>query len=114
MWRSPQRCPVEAEGWLARTAEAFPEQPIGRRLLLRPTHPPPAPTRGRILLRIDAGLAFGSGEHASTRGCLLALNAWRRGGRVGIGGDGRVSSILVLDRGCLASMLLRGSSGRWC
>jgi ribosomal protein L11 methyltransferase len=68
-----ERCPVEAEGWLARTAEAFPEQPIGRRLLLRPTHLPPAPTGGRILLRIDAGLAFGSGEHASTRGCLMAF-----------------------------------------
>jgi ribosomal protein L11 methyltransferase len=25
------------------------------------------------VLRLDAGLAFGSGEHASTRGCLLAL-----------------------------------------
>jgi ribosomal protein L11 methyltransferase len=25
------------------------------------------------VLRLDAGLAFGSGEHASTRGCLMAL-----------------------------------------
>jgi ribosomal protein L11 methyltransferase len=67
------RAPVEAEGWLARTAEAFPPQRIGRRLLLRPTHLPDAPAGGRIVLRIDAGLAFGSGEHSSTRGCLLAF-----------------------------------------
>ena len=67
------RAPVEADGWLARTAEAFPEQPIGRRLLLRPTHVPESPSAGRIMLRIDAGLAFGSGEHSSTRGCLLAF-----------------------------------------
>jgi ribosomal protein L11 methyltransferase len=65
--------PVEAEGWLARTAEGFPEQPIGRRFLVRPTHLPDPKTHGRIVLRLDAGLAFGSGEHASTRGCLLAL-----------------------------------------
>jgi ribosomal protein L11 methyltransferase len=67
------RAPVEAEGWLARTAEAFPEQPIGRRLLLRPTHLPDGPSGGRIVLRLDAGLAFGSGEHDSTRGCLMAF-----------------------------------------
>jgi ribosomal protein L11 methyltransferase len=68
-----RRAPVEAEGWLARTLEGFPEQPIGRRFLVRPTHLPDAATYGRIVLRLDAGLAFGSGEHASTRGCLLAL-----------------------------------------
>ena len=65
--------PVEAEGWLARTVESFPEQPIGRRFLVRPTHLPDPKTHGRLVLRLDAGLAFGSGEHASTRGCLLAL-----------------------------------------
>jgi len=68
-----ERAPVEAEGWLARTAEAFPEQPIGARFLIRPTHQPAAPARGRIVLRLDAGIAFGSGEHSSTRGCLMAL-----------------------------------------
>lgn len=65
--------PVAAEGWLARTAESFPEQPIGDRFLVRPTHLPDRRTYGRIVLRLDAGLAFGSGEHASTRGCLIAF-----------------------------------------
>lgn len=65
--------PVEAEGWLARTVQAFPEQPVGRRFLIRPTHVPDRETHGRIVLRLDAGLAFGSGEHASTQGCLMAL-----------------------------------------
>jgi ribosomal protein L11 methyltransferase len=67
--------PVEAEGWLARTVESFPEMPLGRRFLVRPTHLPDPPAPGRIVLRLDAGLAFGSGEHASTRGCLLAFEA---------------------------------------
>ncbi len=43
---------------------------------------PPAP--GRITLTLDAGLAFGSGEHGSTRGCLRALErvAHRRPRRI--------------------------------
>ena len=67
--------PVDAEGWLARTVQAFPEMPIGRRFLIRPTHVPDPVTRGRIVLKLDAGLAFGSGEHASTQGCLRAFEA---------------------------------------
>jgi ribosomal protein L11 methyltransferase len=88
--------PVEAEGWLARTVESFPEQPIGRRFLVRPTHLPDPKTHGRLVLRLDAGLAFGSGEHASTRGCLLALEriAHRRPRRVLDLGTG--SGILAL------------------
>jgi len=68
-----ERSLTESDGWLARTVEAFPEQAIGRRFLIRPTHVPPRPTYGRIPLVLDAGLAFGSGEHASTQGCLMAL-----------------------------------------
>jgi ribosomal protein L11 methyltransferase len=68
-----QKQPVEAEGWLARTIESFPEQKLGRRFLVRPTHLPDPVTHGRIVLRLDAGLAFGSGEHGSTQGCLLAF-----------------------------------------
>ncbi|TPG51885.1 methyltransferase domain-containing protein [Roseomonas nepalensis] len=75
---APQRAPVEAEGWLARTAEAFPEQEIGGRVLIRPTHLPARRVPGRTVLVLDAGLAFGSGEHASTRGCLIAFEAVSR------------------------------------
>ena len=65
--------PVEAEGWLARTLHAFPEQPVGARFLIRPTHVAPRRAYGRHVLTLDAGLAFGSGEHGSTRGCLIAF-----------------------------------------
>jgi len=76
-----RREPVEAEGWLARTQAAFPEQRVGRRFAVQGTHlTAPAPP-GRIALRLDAGLAFGSGEHGSTRGCLRALEAVARGWR---------------------------------
>lgn len=66
------RTPTPAEDWLARTAAAFPEQRIGR-FAIRGTHLPPLHAAGSITLVLDAALAFGSGEHATTRLCLRAL-----------------------------------------
>ncbi|WP_114376663.1 50S ribosomal protein L11 methyltransferase [Elioraea thermophila] len=69
---------VEADGWLARSLASFPPLPIGRRFLIRGTHDAHVTSPGRLALTIDAGLAFGSGEHATTRGCLIALERLRR------------------------------------
>jgi ribosomal protein L11 methyltransferase len=78
------RTPTSAGGWLARSYASFPEQLIGRRFAVRGTHLRNTSSRRRIALTIDAGLAFGSGEHCSTRGCLRALErvAWRRPRRI--------------------------------
>jgi ribosomal protein L11 methyltransferase len=78
---TPEAAPVEAEGWLARTVAAFGEQAIGGDFLIRPTHVPPRRTYGRMVLTLDAGIAFGSGEHASTRGCLIAFARAAKDGR---------------------------------
>jgi ribosomal protein L11 methyltransferase len=67
------RSTVPVGGWLARTKMAFPEQKIGRRFLVRGTHIAAPAVPGRITLTLDAGMAFGTGEHNSTRGCLVAL-----------------------------------------
>jgi ribosomal protein L11 methyltransferase len=72
---------VPVGGWLARTQAAFPEQKIGRRFVVRGTHITAPPIPGRLTLTLDAGLAFGTGEHNSTRGCLLALERLARHAR---------------------------------
>ncbi len=64
---------TESEGWLARTYQAFPEQLVGRRFAIRGTHLSGPTAPGRITLVLDAAIAFGSGEHGSTRGCLRAF-----------------------------------------
>lgn len=70
-----------AEGWLARTRAAFPEQRIGRRFAVRGTHLAGPAVPGRVTLVLDAATAFGSGEHGSTRGCLAALERLARARR---------------------------------
>jgi len=89
-----QRHDTEHDGWLARVYDGFPEQLIGSRFAVRGTHVTEPPAPGRITLWLDAGLAFGSGEHGSTRGCLRALEtvAHRRPPR-------------ILDMGCGSGIL---------
>lgn len=62
-------------------------------------HPPP----GRIALRINAGNAFGSGTHGSTRGCLLALDA--------VANQRRVAR--ALDLGCGSGILAIAIAKCW-
>ncbi len=64
---------VPAGGWLARSFAGFPEQLIGQRFAVRGTHITAKPQPSRHTIILDAGLAFGTGEHGSTRGCLIAL-----------------------------------------
>jgi ribosomal protein L11 methyltransferase len=73
-----ERCATEADGWLARTYASFPEQLIGERFAVRGTHLTGPLVANRISLTLDAGLAFGTGEHGSTRGCLVALETVAR------------------------------------
>jgi ribosomal protein L11 methyltransferase len=73
-----ERSPTQADGWLARTYASFPEQMIGRSFAVRGTHLTGPRTPNRITLTLDAGLAFGTGEHGSTRGCLVALETMTR------------------------------------
>jgi ribosomal protein L11 methyltransferase len=98
-----RRADTPADGWLLRTYEAFPEQLVGRRFAIRGTHLTGPRTPGRLTILLDAAIAFGSGEHGSTRGCLRALEqvAYRRPRRILDLGSG--SGILAMA----AAKLLR-------
>ena len=60
--------------WLSEVEKSFPPLHIGR-FYVHGSHVKSAPPRNKIILKINAGMAFGSGEHDTTSGCLLALSA---------------------------------------
>lgn len=68
----PSIVPEPACDWLALNREAFRPFRIGTFFISEVSEAVPAPA-GAVSLKIDPGLAFGSGRHASTAGCLLAL-----------------------------------------
>jgi ribosomal protein L11 methyltransferase len=59
--------------WLLENRRVFPPLQIGRFFVHGSHWRGPAPP-GTIAIEIDAATAFGTGEHPSTRGCLLALD----------------------------------------
>jgi ribosomal protein L11 methyltransferase len=44
------------------------------RITVTPSWESPAPSPGEILLTLDPGMAFGTAEHATTRGCLRLMD----------------------------------------
>ncbi|MFO0989567.1 MAG: 50S ribosomal protein L11 methyltransferase [Alphaproteobacteria bacterium] len=73
----PMLAELPATDWLAENRKSFPPVRVGRFYIHRTHHDRP-PAGGRIAIRLDASLAFGSGTHASTQGVLVALDALAR------------------------------------
>jgi ribosomal protein L11 methyltransferase len=82
---------VADEDWVRKTQAQFTPIEIGERLWVGPSwHEPPG---GRVAVRLDPGLAFGTGAHPTTRLMLLFLERQIKGGE------------RVLDYGCGSGIL---------
>lgn len=71
-WRQQERF-VHEEDWANAWRAHFHAVRVGRRLVVAPTWEPCDPREGEVVLRLDPGMAFGTGTHASTVLCLRAL-----------------------------------------
>ncbi|MBL4615138.1 MAG: 50S ribosomal protein L11 methyltransferase [Magnetovibrio sp.] len=60
--------------WVAENLKEFPPIDVGR-FFIYASHVDDRPLPGRIPMRIDPGAAFGTGTHATTSGCLQAIEA---------------------------------------
>ena len=79
----PPRFSIEALpalDWVVESQKDFPPLRAGR-FFVYAFHAAGERPRSAIAIRIEAGRAFGTGHHDSTRGCLLALEALARRGR---------------------------------
>jgi ribosomal protein L11 methyltransferase len=74
----PQVEQLADENWIVRSQQGLEPIRAGRFFVHTPSHPPELDA---INFEIDAGLAFGTGQHATTKGCLQALDGLERGGK---------------------------------
>ena len=105
---------LQSRDWLAESVHAFPPieagryyihgshemAPLGAKPRLGLGEDRPAPS---LAIVMDAGAAFGTGEHPSTRGCLVALDALARRRRFRV----------PLDMGCGAGLLAIAMAKTW-
>ena len=98
---------MEDEDWENSWKQYYEPIPVGERLLIVPEWMEAEP-QGRTVLRLDPGIAFGTGSHATTRMSLEALES--------VAGPGKN----VLDLGCgsgilgIAALLLGCSRVQGC
>ena len=83
---------VEESDWENNWKDYYKPIEVGEKLVVVPAWEE-APEDGRVPLRLDPGLIFGTGSHATTRMCLAALE--------GFSGPG----VRVLDLGCGSGIL---------
>lgn len=92
------------EDWRNNWKKYFKPTPVGKKILIRPTWRDDFDAEGRVILNIDPGLAFGTGNHETTRLCLELIEKYLHKGDT------------VLDVGCgsgilaIASLLLGAKS----
>jgi len=92
---------LKKRDWLAENRAAFPPLRIGRFWVHGSHVTTPCPAASLPLL-IDAALAFGSGTHPTTEGCLRAIQMIRR-----------TEPRKILDMGCGSAILAMAAAQLW-
>ena len=72
--RPSRVAPIADEDWADAWRAHFAPFPLGRRLVIAPPWDTPR-VDGRHVLVVEPGRAFGTGQHGTTAGCLLLLEA---------------------------------------
>lgn len=70
---TPQFRELTEEDWAEAWKKGYSAQHIGQRLVVAPSWEPYTPQKNEIVLRLDPGMAFGTGLHPTTRLCLQVL-----------------------------------------
>lgn len=91
---------IDEEDWSSSWKQHWEPQEIGDRFLIYPAWLPPPEQPERLLLRLDPGVAFGTGNHPTTQLCLESLEM-----RLGEGAE----NVVLADIGCGSGILSIGA-----
>ena len=86
---------IDEEDWSSSWKQHWQPQPIGDRLLINPAWLEPPTDSDRTILKLDPGVAFGTGTHATTQLCLEALEMRLQPG----------TNLTIADIGCGSGIL---------
>jgi len=89
---------VHESDWAHAWKRHFPVLRVGRRIVIRPTWRRYRAQPGEVVIRLDPGMAFGTGLHPTTQLCLAGIERWADAGLV------RPDAAL-LDVGCGSGIL---------
>jgi ribosomal protein L11 methyltransferase len=71
---------VADEDWLSEWKKSWLPVEVGERFIISPPWAEIPDEQGRIVIRIEPGMAFGTGTHETTRLCLAAIEKYFEGG----------------------------------
>lgn len=93
---------IDEEDWSSSWKAHWQPQEIGDRFLINPAWLPVPTDTDRIVLRLDPGVAFGTGNHATTQLCLEALE-------MRLTDPETDNSLVLADIGCGSGILSVGA-----
>jgi ribosomal protein L11 methyltransferase len=65
---------IEESDWAESWKRFFHVEHISRRIVIRPTWEDYTAKTGECVISLDPGMSFGTGKHATTKGCLMLLD----------------------------------------
>lgn len=71
---------VADDDWLGEWKKSWQPVEVGERFIIAPPWTEIPDKHGRIVIRIEPGMAFGTGTHETTRLCLVAIENYYAGG----------------------------------
>jgi ribosomal protein L11 methyltransferase len=71
---------VANQDWLGEWKKSWQPVAVGERFIIAPPWADVSEANNRLVIRIEPGMAFGTGTHETTRLCLLAIEKYFNGG----------------------------------
>jgi ribosomal protein L11 methyltransferase len=93
---------IDEEDWSSSWKQHWHPQDIGDRLLINPAWLPMPENSERLIIKLDPGVAFGTGNHATTQLCLESLE-------MRLSDEQQASNIVIADIGCGSGILSIGA-----